>query len=139
MSMPSASSPLRVSTLTPEQQRVADAKDRDVIRRCLDRAHEGNQKRYGRTGSDSASNPFFENGRDLIAESEKALRNPSAQRFLLSILAQRSRLENQRVRTMRRQSAAPQSSVSRLDPVAFEGLIRLSCAMLDSCMEYKEY
>jgi WD40 repeat protein len=136
----SGSSSLRVSTLTPEQQRVVDAKDRDIIRRCLDRAHQRNAKRNSRPGNDgSSSNPFLENGRDLIAESEKALRNPSAQRFLLSILAQRSRLENQRVRTMRRQSAAAQSSVSRLEQIAFDCLIRLSCAVLDSCMEYKEY
>jgi WD40 repeat protein len=137
-SLSSDSSVFRASNLTPEQQRVADAKNRDVIRRCLDRAHAGNTKRYSRSNNVGSSlNPFLENGRDLMAEAEKALRNPTAKRFLLSILAQRSRLENQRVRTMRRQSV--QSSVSRLDAIAFECLIRLSCAMLDSCMENKEY
>jgi WD40 repeat protein len=126
------SSELRVSTLSPEQQRVADAKSRDIIRRCLDRA-QGDEKSV----SDLAS-IFIENGRDLIAESEKALRNPSAQHFLLKILAQRSRLESQKVRSIRRQSVVA-NSASRLDTIAFNCLVRLSCAMLDSCMEYKEF
>jgi WD40 repeat protein len=117
----------RTTAPNPEQQRVVDAKDRDIIRRCLDRAQQGRD----------TDNPFLENGRDLLAESEKALRNPSAQRFLLYILAQRSN-ENQRGRANRRQSAV-QQSVSRLDAVAFECIVRLSCAILDSCMEYKEY
>lgn len=124
-----ASQVVRQTASTPEQQRIVDAKDRDIIRRCLDRAH----------GDKNTHNPFLENGRDLLAESEKALRNPSAQRFLLSILSQRSRMENQRLRGKRRQSASQQASISRLDPVAFSCLVRLCCAILDSCMEYKEY
>ena len=129
------------NTLSPEQQRVVDAKNRDVIRRCLDRANDNNS-RYTKKGPDGMpGNPFLENGRDLIAESEKALKNPAAQRFLLSILGQRSRLEMQRAtRTHRRTSeSASQASVSRLEPIAFDCLMRLSCAMLDTCMEYKEY
>jgi len=122
----------RMPALTPAQQRIAAAKSRDIIRRCLDRAHvvqctEGEQV-----------NPFLDNGRDLMAEAEKALRNPSAQLFLVSILAQRSRLDNKRTRTMR-QSSSVGNSASRLDHVAFDCLIRLSCAMLDSCMEFKEF
>jgi hypothetical protein len=119
----------RQTASNPEQQRIVDAKDRDIIRRCLDRAHAEND----------TSNPFIENGRDLLAESEKALRNPSAQRFLLSILSQRSRMETQRLRLKRGQPASQQASVSRLDPVAFMCLVRLSCAILDSCMEYQEF
>jgi WD40 repeat protein len=138
-SISSSTSSLRTSNLTPEQQRVADAKHRDVIRRCMDKARVGKAHKYSTVGNDDgSSNPFLENGRDLIAESEKALRSPSAQRFLLSILSQRSRLENQRVRTNRRQSAV-QATSSRVDPIAFDCLVRLSCAMLDSCMEFKEY
>lgn len=127
-----ATSARRLSSLSAEQQKVVDAKSRDVIRRCLDRAQAN-----GNSNLDLA-NAFVENGRDLMAESEKALRNPSAQLFLLTILAQRSRLENQRVRSMRRQSAMA-NSASRLDPIAFDCLVRLSCAMLDSCMEFEEY
>jgi WD40 repeat protein len=139
-SLSSTSSSLRTSTLTSEQQRVVDAKNRDVIRRCLDKANVGNEKIYGTEGNDGLQhNPFLENGRDLMAESEKALQNPSAQRFLLSILAQRSRLENQRARTMRHRQPTTMSSVSRLGSKSFECLVRFSCAMLDSCMEYKEY
>eukprot|EP00934_Nitzschia_sp_Nitz4_P006995 Nitzschia sp. Nitz4//scaffold263_size26989//115//7620//NITZ4_008223-RA/size26989-processed-gene-0.20-mRNA-1//1//CDS//3329544763//6985//frame0 len=126
----SGSNSLRQSTLTPEQQRVADAKDRDIIRRCLDRSK--NKTR-------GTANPFLDNGRDLLAEAEKALRNPTAQRFLLSIMSQRSRLDSQRIRPSRRGQGASQASASRLDPIPFDCLVTLSCAMLDSCMEFKEY
>ena len=123
---------LRMSSLTPAQQRIAAAKSRDIIRRCLDKANVAHNSESDR------ANPFVENGRDLMAEAEKALRNPSAQLFLVSILAQRSRLENKRTRTMRH-SPTISNSASRLDIIAFDCLIRLSCAMLDSCMEYKDF
>jgi hypothetical protein len=119
---------MRQTAPNPRQQKITDAKDRDIIRRCLDRA---NQKNAG-------EKPFIENGRDLLSESEKALRNPSAQRFLLSVLAQRTRLEGQRMRINRRGSTW-QIPTSRLDSVAFDCLVRMSCAILDSCMDYKEY
>ena len=122
----------RMSTLTPAQQRIAAAKSRDIIRRCLDRAN------VVQTSEADQVNPFIDNGRDLMAEAEKALRNPSAQQFLVSILAQRSRLDNKRTRTMR-QNPAVSNSASRLNHIAFNCLIRLSCAMLDSCMEYKDH
>ncbi|OEU13120.1 DENN-domain-containing protein [Fragilariopsis cylindrus CCMP1102] len=132
-SLSSATSQSRISSLTPAQERIAAAKGRDIIRRCLDRANTDLISQ-----SDQAS-PFVEdNGRDLMAEAEKALRNPSAQLFLLSILAQRSRLESKRTRTMRRQTTVS-NSASRLNGVAFDCLVRLSCAMLDSCMEYTEF
>jgi WD40 repeat protein len=132
-SLSSVTSQSRVSSLTPTQERIAAAKGRDIIRRCLDIANTDHMFQ-----SDQAS-PFVEdNGRDLMAEAEKALRNPSAQLFLLSILAQRSRLESKRTRTMRRQTTVS-NSASRLNGVAFDCLVRLSCAMLDSCMEYREF
>ncbi|KAL3922375.1 MAG: hypothetical protein SGILL_002237 [Bacillariaceae sp.] len=131
-SLSSGRNSLRTSTLSPEQQKVADAKSRDIIRRCLDKAQ-------GDDGSSTdLSEIFMENSRNLLAEAEKALRNPSAQLFLLKILAQRSRLESQKVRSIRRQSVVA-NSVSRLEPVAFNCLVGLSCAMLDSCMEFKEF
>jgi len=140
ISMSSSSSSLR-SILPPEQQRVEDAKTRDLIRRCLDKANvsNGNWSEYNGGGDDTASNPFLENGRDLMEEAEKALRNPTAQRFLLSILAQRSRLENQRARTLRHRQSSVASAASRVSEIAFECLVRLGCAMLDSCMEYNEF
>ena len=135
----SSQSSARASTLSPEQQRVADAKDRDVLRRCLERAYEGGQRRSNRGSSDS----FIENGRDLITEAETALRNPSAQRFLVSILSQRSRLQNQKKRRSNiedpKRRQANQSSVSRLETHSFDCLVRLCRAMLDACMEAKDY
>ncbi|KAL3943442.1 MAG: hypothetical protein SGBAC_002490 [Bacillariaceae sp.] len=140
ISVSSSSSSLR-SVLPPEQQRVEDAKARDLIRRCLDKANasNGNWSEYSVGGDDAASNPFLENGRDLMEEAEKALRNPTAQRFLLSILAQRSPLENQRARTLRHRQSPVASAASRVSEIAFECLVRLGCAMLDSCMEYNEF
>ena len=124
----SGATSLRQTASDPRLQKITDAKDRDIIRRCLDRANQKN----------ASANPFFEHGRDLLSEAEKALRNPSAQRFLLSVLAQRTRLEGQRTRGSRRVSNA-KISTSRLDPIAFDCLVRMSCAILDSCMDYKEY
>lgn len=148
----SSNSP-RVSSLSPEQQRVADAKDRDVLRRCLERAYDGGSSRrparFGRRPSgmgsttQNSSDSFFENGRDLIADAEAALRNPSAQKFLVSVLSQRSRLENQRRRRggpdEKGRRGGGQASFSRLEPPAFECLVRLCCAMLDACLEAKNY
>ena len=139
-SLASSVSSLRENTLSPEQQRVVDAKNRDVVRRCLDRAHDGRNPRYHNVGPDGTINIFLDHSRDLLVESEKAMHSPSTQRFLLSVLAQRSKLEQQRhSRTKRRVSDAGHSTFSRLDEIAFDCLVRLSCAMLDSCMEYKEY
>ncbi|CAJ1955099.1 unnamed protein product [Cylindrotheca closterium] len=140
ISMSSSSSSLR-SILPPEQQRVDDAKNRDLIRRCLDKANvsNGNWSEYNGGTDEDGFNPFLENGRDLMEEAEKALRNPTAQRFLLSILAQRSRLENQRARTLRHRQSSVASAASRVSEIAFECLVRLVCAMLDSCMEYNEF
>jgi len=142
--------------MTPEQQRAADARDRDVLRKCLERAYEGAQggtqrrarprRRTSIGATTQNSESFQENGRDLIGEAETALRNPSAQRFLVSVLSQRSRLENQRKkrnddhsRGMARHRQNNQSSVSRLQPAAFECLVRLCCAMLEACMEAQDY
>lgn len=105
-SMTSASSDLSFNSrrassgLSPEQQRVADAKDRDVLRRCLERAYEGAPRRPSRSArklsGSSSSDSFVDKGRDLISEAETALRNPSAQRSLVSVLSQRSRSENRK-------------------------------------------
>jgi WD40 repeat protein len=155
------------SSLTPEQQRVQDAKDKDVVRRCLERAYEGGAQRrptrFARRGSGSHSqpasdpfarqgsgsnagptaDPFFENGRDLIADAEAALRNPSAQKFLVSVLSQRSKTENQRKRRSgaddRGRRGGNQPTLSRLEAPAFDCLVRLCGAMLDTCLENKNY
>ena len=150
-----ATTPL-VSSLSPEQQRVADAKDRDILRRCLQKAYDGgsNQRRPARFGRSSSgataqttADSFFENGRDLVADAEASLRNPSAQKFLVTVLSQRSQLENQRRRRggngsgggEKGRRGGGQGSISRLEPPAFECLARLCCAMLDACLEAKNY
>jgi len=139
------------SSLSPEQRRVQDAKDRDILRRCLQRAYEGSSQRrptrYCKKGSGNAIqqniNPFYENGRDLIADAEAALRNPSSQKFLVSVLSQRARLESQRKRRPvaddRTRRGCNQQTVSRLEVPAFDCLVRLCLAMLDACLENKDY
>ena len=128
-----------LGALSFQERRVRDAKDRDILRRTLEGAYKA---------------PFFmEYGVSLVQEAEAALRNPSAQRFLVSVLSQRMRLENQRRKKaaqaqassgaslMSRQSIkiAGQSSVSRLQSASFECLTRMCMAMLEACMESRDY
>lgn len=142
-------------------QTLQDNKDRDAVRRCLERAYEGasqtrSSSKFKRRGSDGAEAQqermsFLENGRDLIQEAEAALRNPSAQRFLLTVLSNRARFETQRrarsfgeaplmaVRSRSFRKSLDRMSVSRLLPAAFECLARLCCAMLEACVETQDY
>ena len=141
--------PNQRSKLTTEQQRVANAKDRDVLRRCLEKAYSAT-KIQNKSGKDM-SEIFSHHGRDLVSEAEVALRNPSAQHFLLSLLSKRARLDeqqkqqpqqqspNDRRRSSRMSVSTNTLSSSRLEPIAFECVMRLCCAMLDSCMEMKDY
>ena len=115
-----------------ETQPHVDANDRAKVRRCLEIA-------FG-SGQDSPS--FQENGRDLIAEAEAALRNPSAQRYLFSVLSQRTKIENQRRKRLQedvKHRTPNQQSVSRLEPSAFECIVRLCYAVLEACMEEQNY
>jgi hypothetical protein len=116
------------------QQRIADAKDRDALRRCLEKAW---------AGGNSLSEAFFDKGRNLVTEAEVALRNPSAQHFLLAVLKKRLRAESQAPESDKEDPKPSrrgnQSISSKLEPGAFEVLVRLGCAMLDACMEGKKY
>ena len=134
------------SSMTAEQQRVANAKDRDVLRRCLEKAYSAGPNSRTLESKDF-SEFFMHHGRDLVSEAEVALRNPSAQHFLLSLLSKRAKLdENQKQlqgqspseKRLSRKSGDIVSS-GRLEPIAFECVVRLCCAMLDSCMEAKDY
>jgi len=135
-------------------QRIVNSKDQEVVRQCLEKAYEGAHHSHGRPRAQSnvdsldPKDSFQEDGRDLIADAEAALRNPSAQRFLISVLSQRTRLENQRkirqghddksgIRNSHRQNG--NGSISRLQPNAFECLVRLCCAMLEACKEAQNY
>jgi len=146
---------LRTSNENVESQRISDAKDRDVIRKCLEKTYEGASNRPARfvrrnsTIISTDDSSFRENGVDLVKEAEAALRNPSAQRFLVSVLSQRTRLESQRKRRLsqdnidgmgaRYRQTSNQSSVSRLQPYAFDCLVRLCNAMLEACMQELDY
>jgi WD40 repeat protein len=153
-----ASSGAGKKTPLSEEEEFQNQRDRDVVKRCLERAYEGaaqtrSATQFQRRSSNDAQQAglnFHENGRDLIQEAEAALRNPSAQRFLVTVLSKRARLENQRRarRTGGGHSLSPsksfkkggdRASVSRLVPAAFECLVRLCCAMLEACLENQDY
>ncbi|KAL7562277.1 hypothetical protein ACA910_014498 [Epithemia clementina (nom. ined.)] len=111
------------------KRRIADAKDRDSLRRCLEQARVA-----GGTGVEAASDP----GRDLVSEAEMALRNESARRFLLAILQKRG--SNDAAESHRsRRKLSTSSGASKLESGAFEVLLRLGCAMLDACIEDRDY
>lgn len=112
-----------------EAQPRVDADDRNKVRQCLELA-------FG-----SGETDFKENGRDLIVEAELALRNPSAQRYLFSVLSQRTKIENQRRKRTQDESkrTSTQQSVSRLEPNTFDSMCRLCYAVLEACMEEQNY
>ena len=113
------------------KRRVADAKDRDVLRRCLERANLSNP---------SGKQNFNDSVDDLISGAEIALRNPSSRRFLLSVLSKLSQVQRDSASDTpktRRRSAA--NGPSKLDVHPFETLVRLGCAMLDACIEDRDY
>jgi len=124
-----SSSNLDDAGMTSAQKRVADAKDRDILRRCLEKALTS-----ARTTGDSSSGG---KARDLLTEAEVALRNPSARRFLLSVLSKRTAQQNLSESSDRRRGST--SGSSKLDCTAFETLLRLACAMLDTCMEADDF
>lgn len=88
-------------------------KDRDKVKRCLELVFESGQDQIGD---------------DLIVEAELALRNPSAQRYLFSVLT-----------TSAKQRATTQQSISRLEVSAFECIVRLCYAVLEACTEEQNY
>ncbi|KAL3810399.1 hypothetical protein ACHAXA_004175 [Cyclostephanos tholiformis] len=100
------------------QPRV-DSTDRERVRRCLEK--------LVYSGQESIND-------DLVADAELALRNPSAQRYLFSVLTssvqrrKRSQEENKQ-----------RQSVTRLEPNAFEGIVRLCYAVLEACTEEQNY
>ena len=121
--------PMEGSSAGYETQPRVDADDRNKVRQCLELA-------FG-----SGETDFTENGRDLIVEAELALRNPSAQRYLFSVLSQRTKIENQRRKRTQDESkrTSTQQSVSRLEPNTFDSMCRLCYAVLEACVEEQNY
>jgi WD40 repeat protein len=110
---------------------VTNAKDRDVLRRCLERA---------RVSGEGVAESLADRGRDFVSEAEGALQNPSARRFLLAILSKRSPLDGaQTDESSKRRRLGHTPSASKLGIDAFEVLVRLGYAMLDACMETHDY
>ncbi len=112
-----------------DSQPRIDAEDRNKIRQCLELV-------FG-----SGETNFKDNDRDLIVEAELALRNPSAQRYLFSVLSQRTKIENQRRKRTQEESkrTSTQQSISRLEPIAFDCICRLCYAVLEACREEQNY
>ena len=114
------------SSLLSAQQRLQDAKDRDVLRRCIEKAMATDQVKSRQT--------VLERG--LLSEAEVALRNPSARKFLLIVLNKRTQHSAEDTKDKRRPSP---SGASKLSNSAFDILLQLGCAFLDVCLEVKEY
>ena len=71
------------------------------------------------------------------------MKDPSAQRFLMSVLSQRSRLQNKNRRIDNRAALRPgyriEVSTSNLHPLVFDCLHRLCSAMLEACHHEYDY
>ena len=116
---------------TDAQRRIADAKDRDILRRCLERANVSNP-----SGKQNKSDSL----RDLVSGAETALRNPSARRFLLTVLSKLSKAQKETAHdTGRARRRSGTTGPSKLEGKAFDTLVRLGCAMLDACMEDRDF
>lgn len=104
------------------QPRV-DEKDRERVRLCLEKLFAfGQESTCG----------------ELISEAELALRNPSAQRYLFSVLNS-SVQRRKRSQEENKQRALSAAQVTRLEPIAFEGIVRLCFAVLEACTEELNY
>jgi len=115
--------------------------DKDVIKRYIERAYEiveseTPQKCYS---LDAVAGLFS----DITGEVDLAMKNASAQRFLISILSQRSRLQNENRRTDNKASLRPgyniEVSTSRLHPLVFDCLFCLCHSMLEACLKDCDY
>ena len=114
-----------------QQQRLADARGRDILRRCLERA---------RVSGEPIQEVQADKESDLVSAAELALQNRAARRFLVSILSKRSQLDEstkKEPKSKRRQATS--TAGSKLGKDSFEVLVRLGCAMLDACVEHHEY
>jgi len=128
-----------VDNTRPEDKN--DLNERDVVRRCLESSNFEKRDHVDSNGFNGRRN-------HLISQAEAALRNASAQRFLISVLSQRPRFENLKKRRMAtfgddgleiRQRQNAQSNFSRLNPDSYNCLLRLCNAMLEACMQEQDY
>lgn len=135
-----------------EIQRDQNRSDLECIQLCLKKAYEGENKKSGadkpsrrtrRTSMYHVIDFKDTKGGDLVSRAEVALRNPSARKYLISILSHRTRFENQRKRHIRDNkdgvSSKRQMSSSRLARAAFDCLVRLCHAMLEACQEVQDF
>lgn len=119
--------------------------DRENVKCCLEHAYEESTRKHALANDGKPSDLGLDPEPDYYPAAESSMRNPSAQRFLVSVLNQRSQMQNQ---GKRRQNVADHSARSRhtndvsvapLLPIVFDCLIRLCNAMLDACMDAQDY
>jgi len=120
-------------SMLPGVSKVID--ERDVVRQYIEKAYEVVRMEEDDLLDDkqndfAAFNLFISNGTNT--EVENALCNPSAQRFLISVLNQRTRLQTNA-------DYNGDVSISRLQPIVFECLVHLCGAMLNACMKDYDY
>lgn len=105
---------------------VKSVDERDVIRQYIEKAYEVANM------NEAEESTKFLNGSDFNIE--KAMCKATAQRFFVSILSQRARLQNERP-----QDFNNDGSISQIQPIVFECLVRLCNAMLDACIRDFDY
>ena len=114
--------------------------DRTVIKRYIERAYEIVQElKEGEISADYIASQFS----DLNSEVDAAMKNPSSQRFLISVLSQRSRLQNEHRKIENNATLRPgyniEVSTSNLHPLVFNCLYRLCNSMLEACHNEYDY
>jgi len=114
--------------------------DRTVIKRYIERAYEIVQEvKEGKSSLDDVASQFS----DINSEVDAAMKNSSAQRFLISVLSQRSRLQNENRKIDNSASFRPgyniEVSTSNLHPLVFDCLYRLCSSMLEACHNEYDY
>ncbi len=153
--MPLEDGEMRQNTYGPRSVIIKDSftDERDIVRIYIEKAYEI-------AVADDAENceSFLH---DPNIEIEKAMCKPSAQRFLVSILSQRGKFIMLQLgqntfllitlfmafsnsflallQTAQQRDFSSDSSISRIQPVVFECLVRLCNAMLEACIRDFDY
>lgn len=114
--------------------------DKTVVKDFIEKAYEVvDALKEGRISIEDVDAQFEE----MNAEVDAAMKNPAAQKFLMAVLTQRSRLQIENRREQNRLSVKAGShievSTSNLHPLVFDCLYRLCSSMLEACYADSAY
>lgn len=112
------------------QRHVTAVDERAIIKRFIERAYEIAEEQN--EDIDYVTHPAL---LEMDTAVENAMKNPSAQKFLISVLSQRSRLQNDH----RTSGTSSEVGTSRLHQLVFDCLYKLCRIMLETCVREKDY